>query len=65
MNSTVNLGVLRLPAVENMVGLKRSCIYSLIQRGEFPKPIRLSVRAVGWLRSDVEEWLHSRIARTN
>lgn len=53
--------VLRLPAVKNRVGKSRSSIYLAIQRGEFPAPISLGARAVGWLESDVEAWISSRI----
>jgi Prophage CP4-57 regulatory protein (AlpA) len=31
---------LRLPQVEQIVGLKRSTIYALIQRGQFPDRIK-------------------------
>lgn len=60
MSNTVKIGVLRLPTVIQMVGLSRSSIYLLIQRNEFPKPLQLSVRAVGWRLSDIEAWLESR-----
>tara|TARA_R100000900_G_scaffold536_1_gene921 strand:+ start:194545 stop:194667 length:123 start_codon:yes stop_codon:yes gene_type:complete len=32
--------------------------------GSFPKPISLGARAVGWIQSDIEKWLDSRIAET-
>ncbi len=53
--------VLRLTAVKNRVGKSRSSIYLAIQRGEFPAPISLGARAVGWLESDIEEWISARI----
>ena len=49
--------ILRLPAVAHRVGLSRSTIYLRIKQNTFPKPINLGGRAVGWLESDVEEWL--------
>lgn len=52
--------ILRRPAVEQMVGLSRSGIYALISRGEFPKPIRLTSRAVGWRLRDIQGWLEAR-----
>ena len=60
MKSSIKIGVLRLPDVINMVALSRSSIYLLIQRNEFPRPLQLSVRAVGWRLSDIETWLESR-----
>jgi prophage regulatory protein len=55
--------ILRLPALRERVGLSRSSIYSLIQRGEFPHPIRLSQRAVGWCAAEVEQWIAERAAQ--
>ena len=52
--------ILRRPAVENKVGLSRSSIYELMTKGEFPKQIRLSARAVGWTESSIDAWLESR-----
>lgn len=34
----------------------------MIQRGEFPKQVKLGARAVGWRRRDIEAWLDSRPA---
>lgn len=52
--------MLRRPAVEAATGLSRSSIYRKIELGEFPKPIRLSERAVGWPEDVIAEWLASR-----
>lgn len=51
----------RLPAVKQRTGLSRSTIYALIEKGEFPKPILLGARAVGWLESDVSEFIEARV----
>jgi len=40
-----------------MVGLGTTKIYELIAEGRFPKPIKLSVRSVGWLESEVQAWI--------
>ena len=56
--------LLRLPMVMRMTGLARSTIYKLISLKQFPVPIRLSKRAVAWLRSEIESWVSSR-ARTH
>ena len=52
--------VLRRDEVEKTTGLSRSTIYELMRRGEFPRPIKLSARAVGWLSSDIDGWLRTR-----
>ena len=55
--------VLRLPDVMDRVGLGSSFIYLLIQRGDFPKPVQLGKRAVGWPEAEVNAWLEERLAQ--
>ena len=52
--------ILRLPQVAELVGLRRSMIYRLMQEGEFPRPVRLAPRAVGWRMSDLQAWIAAR-----
>jgi prophage regulatory protein len=54
--------ILRLPQVMARVGLSRSSIYLGISRSEFPRQVRLGARAVGWLQSDIDEWVRHRVA---
>jgi prophage regulatory protein len=54
--------ILRLPEVERQTGLKKSTIYELIKRKEFPKQISLGLRACGWLTSEINQWKQERIA---
>ncbi|MDQ2946669.1 MAG: AlpA family phage regulatory protein [Acidobacteriota bacterium] len=53
--------MLRLPAVQQRVGLSRSSIYLAVQNRTFPAPIKLGARSVGWLSSSVNGWLSDRI----
>ncbi|TPN57596.1 AlpA family phage regulatory protein [Mesorhizobium sp. B1-1-9] len=53
--------ILRRDEVERATGLPRSTIYAKISAGQFPKPIQLSARAVGWLESDIADWQKARI----
>jgi prophage regulatory protein len=43
------------------VGLSRSTIYRLIDLNDFPKPIPLGSKSIGFLRSEVEAWKEQRI----
>lgn len=52
--------VLRRSDVERETGLKRSTIYELMARGEFPKPIRLTGKSVGWLAEEILAFIHER-----
>ena len=40
-------------------------IYRLVKRGLFPNQVRIGANRVGWLESEVEEWLASKIATRN
>jgi prophage regulatory protein len=51
---------LRRPAVEEITGLSRTTIYALMARGEFPKPIKLTGKAVAWPESKIAAWLAER-----
>ena len=52
--------ILRRPAVEARVGLGRSAIYAMMAKNLFPKPVKLTAKAVGWRERDVSAWLESR-----
>ena len=56
--------ILRLPEVKIRVGLSRSAIYLAISRAEFPRPVHLGARAVGWLESEVEDWIGERVKQS-
>lgn len=56
-----SLKVLRLPAVLSKTGLGRSSIYARLSTGDFPAPIKLGVRSIGWNEADIDEWITSRI----
>lgn len=43
-------------------GLSRSVIHALQAEGRFPQSLKLGVRSVGWLESEVLAWLEERIA---
>jgi prophage regulatory protein len=54
--------ILRLPSVKQTTGLSRSTIYLRISKNEFPAPISLGGRAVGWLETDINSWLSEKVA---
>jgi prophage regulatory protein len=56
--------ILRRKQVEVRTGLSRSTIYSRIQQKQFPAPINLGGRAVGWLQAEVDEWLDRQVRRS-
>ena len=53
--------ILRLPTVKEKTGLSRSTIYLRISKHEFPAPVSLGGRAVGWVETDINDWLAEKI----
>lgn len=54
--------ILRLPEVKNRTGLSRSTIYSFVAKGIFPRNLSLGPRSVGWLESDIQQWIEERVS---
>lgn len=53
--------ILRLTQVKALTGLSKTSLYQLIKQGKLKKPIRLGVRSVGWLQTDIEEFIAERV----
>ena len=53
--------IIRLKEVIDSTGLARSTIYKHIGEGTFPKPVSLGDRCVGWVDSEVHDWILARI----
>ena len=56
--------ILRLPQVRKITGLSRSTLYARIAQGTFPKQIQLGEKSVGWLDSEISEWLDEQIKKS-
>lgn len=54
--------IFRRRDVEDITGLSCATIYEWMASGNFPKPIKLGKRAVGWKASDIEAWIAEREA---
>jgi prophage regulatory protein len=61
MHDIPNERILRLRAVLARTGLTRSMAYALVKAQDFPSPINLGARAVGWLESEVDAWIAARV----
>lgn len=64
MGETMSEKFLRLTEVQRRVPYARSTIYLKVSRGEFPQPLNLGARAVGWLESDIEQSIAQRIDKS-
>lgn len=57
--------ILKLPQVMECTALSRSSIYAYIKTKNFPAPIRLGIRAVGWEAESINQWLSERRDASN
>ena len=56
--------IIRLSDVKAKTGLSRSTIYLRMAEGKFPHQICLGSRAVGWINSEVIDWIELRISES-
>ncbi|CAJ3454290.1 phage transcriptional regulator, AlpA [Burkholderia pseudomallei] len=63
--------VLRIKELTQRTGLARSTIYDKLKASSkqydatFPKPVRLGASSVGWLSSEVDQWIAARAQARN
>ena len=53
--------ILRIAEVRRIVGICTASIYSYMKKGEFPNQIKIGPRMVGWLESEIQEWIASQV----
>lgn len=58
--SVRGLRILRVREVVARTGLSRSTLWRLERKGHFPARRQISAGAVGWLESEIEDFLASR-----
>ena len=61
MNTIESNRVIRLREVKNMTGLSKASIYVKMKSENFPKPIKISSRAVAWPEKEIFAWLREKI----
>ena len=54
--------VLRKRRVRDKAGISFATIDRKEKAGEFPARIKLGEKAVGWLESEIDEWIERRVA---
>lgn len=52
--------IFKLKKVCEITTLSKATIYREIKQGKFPAPIQLTDRSVGWLMSEIEEWINKK-----
>jgi prophage regulatory protein len=52
--------IIREPELLKLVGLSRSTLWRRETAGDFPKRRQISNRSVGWVLSEIQQWITSR-----
>lgn len=60
--STFKTRLLRFNEVIERTGKSRSAIYVLVNKGEFPIPVRLGTKSVAFVESEIEAWIEARLS---
>ena len=53
--------VLKIKQVAAEINVSVPQVYKLVSLGRFPKPIKLGERGSGWLITEIDSWLQSRV----
>ena len=53
--------VLKIKQVAAEINISVPQVYKLVSLGRFPKPIKLGERGSGWLITEIDAWLQSRV----
>jgi prophage regulatory protein len=53
--------LIRIAEVLRICGLSRATLYREIKAKQFPAPLKISARSVGWLQDEVMGWVASRV----
>ncbi len=57
----MSLKFIREPECQNITGLSRTTRWRLEKAGMFPMRRHMSQSTIGWLSSEIEEWIRSRV----
>lgn len=64
------LRVLRIKDVTEKLAIGKSTLYDWLKPtsprydAQFPKPIKLSSKSIGWLSSEIDNWLRERVKQS-
>jgi prophage regulatory protein len=53
--------ILRKQEVLRRIGVSASTLWRMEREGEFPSPVRISTNRVGWVETEIDEWIQARI----
>lgn len=61
MNQT---NLIRLSEVMKRTSFSRAWLYRLLKEERFPKPVKIGIRSIAFVESEVDQWINERIAQS-
>lgn len=55
--------ILKSKETAERAGFSRRTMYYEISEGRFPRPVQLTPKRVGWLESEIDEWIKAKVDR--
>lgn len=49
--------ILNVKQVSEITGLSKETIWRYRKLGQFPSSMKIGIRGIGWLQSDIETWI--------
>ena len=49
--------LIRLSEVMNKTGFGKAWIYRLISQNRFPQPVKIGIRAIAFIESEIDDWI--------
>ena len=59
-----DLSIIRPNELAELLSISIPTLYRMINSGELPPKIRIGKRAVGWRRSQIEDWIEERTEKS-
>lgn len=56
--------LIRLPEVQRRTGYSKAWIYRLMSQKRFPSAVKIGVRSIAFIESEIDEWIDQRIAES-
>ncbi|MBB1525584.1 AlpA family transcriptional regulator [Pectobacterium carotovorum subsp. carotovorum] len=61
-NTIVGKRLIRVPEVLRRVGFSRTKMYELIKEGRFPDKVKIGLRSVAFIESEIDAWIEKIIS---
>ena len=60
MNNQENRPILTIKETSDLIGISVSTINRLIKQGKFPQKRKLSIKRIGFLRYEIDQWIEGK-----